>query len=787
VLDLTIDHAGHTWRIVHHVDPHYSNGRGKAEAFLYRDGEPVTEGRLTDYDQAVAAVFPSQRLLLASAYSSQTGGGSFLTLSTAERRELFAELLGLEELQTLHARARAYRKQLTAAVAELERRRADASITPGELQETRASLDTARRNSELAAASRVKAAAASDAATTAAADAAAELRTAQQHEQERATRLERTRQRLEQERARIKALDQTIAELDAAIAAGTASAGELAELQAEAAAWPKTIEDLSGELGEIRAVYRQTKDTIQSSETECAELLAKLRTADRQIAALSRDVAGAPTSEQAEQAAAALEAYEAIAVARQAAEAAEGRHKSIASTLEQLEGRASDLKRLTSVRDSTPCEARTLEGVDCSACAFLSEAEAAAASLVTIEAEIAEYTGRHATALAEATELGKAWRELLESKPSLSESEARGVCESSGRLAETRARLEALEANAAEWQARHVAAKLTKQTAEETLADTDKRGTATRAKVDAQRKTLERLKVLEIEAAAKQAAEKDRPGAVENRERAADQVAELEAEIEASPAAADLTSVRTAAETAAAAQRQAAEHLRAVERRDRELSGEVAVLSERVKTAEARAVLADQLEGLARRLAVEAAAAGHLEAAVGPQGLQAIEIDAAGPDVAAICNELLACVFAGRFALELVTVQEATGSRKRKEVFEARVWDSRSDGGPRDPSSLSGGERVILDEALKLAIASYNARRSGNQIRTLWRDECDGKLDEQIAQEYPALLRAAAAAGGFDLVMFVTHRREVWSHADHLIHVHDGAVDVLEPGAEVVL
>ena len=44
-IDVTMEYDGHTYRLLHQLDPEYSGGRGKAEAFLYQDGQCLAEQR----------------------------------------------------------------------------------------------------------------------------------------------------------------------------------------------------------------------------------------------------------------------------------------------------------------------------------------------------------------------------------------------------------------------------------------------------------------------------------------------------------------------------------------------------------------------------------------------------------------------------------------------------------------------------------------------------------------------------------------------------------------------
>ncbi len=170
-----------------------------------------------------------------------------------------------------------------------------------------------------------------------------------------------------------------------------------------------------------------------------------------------------------------------------------------------------------------------------------------------------------------------------------------------------------------------------------------------------------------------------------------------------------------------------------------------------------------------------------LAKALGRDGLPVLEIDAAGPTVSAICNDLLTASFGPRFTVELVTQEAKAGGKGLKETFELKVFDNQHGGDARDLSDLSGGEQVLVDEALKNAIAVFLNQRNQTPIRTLWRDECTAPLDADNALRYMAMLRRVREIGGFHQAIVVTHNAEAAALADVQLHVVDGTVRVVEP------
>jgi len=90
---------------------------------------------------------------------------------------------------------------------------------------------------------------------------------------------------------------------------------------------------------------------------------------------------------------------------------------------------------------------------------------------------------------------------------------------------------------------------------------------------------------------------------------------------------------------------------------------------------------------------------------------------------------------------------------------------------------LSGGQFVLVNEAVNLGIAIYNMRQGeGIRYETLFRDETVGALDVANGKEYVRMLRRAMDLGGFHQVIFICHTPLVWELADIILSVGGGCV-----------
>lgn len=109
------------------------------------------------------------------------------------------------------------------------------------------------------------------------------------------------------------------------------------------------------------------------------------------------------------------------------------------------------------------------------------------------------------------------------------------------------------------------------------------------------------------------------------------------------------------------------------------------------------------------------------------------------------------------------------------------MFDNERGGAARDLGDLSGGEKVIVGEALANAIALYNNTRSGLQIQTLFRDETTGSLDPETAPLYVAMLRKVQQLGDVRQIVYVTHSPGSAALADAQIQFAGGTATIAWP------
>lgn len=765
LIELDVDHGGSSYRSVVQVDADYSAGRGKTEAFLYCDGEPVNDGKIRTYREAVARHFPPRSIFLASAFAAQDGSGSFVGLSTAERKELFADLLGLGRLQDLADRAKEHRKHADGLLADHERDVEELARKEERWAALQDELALARKEVE-----RIDRLVGER--ERAAEDAGEALRRLEERAGE-ASKLRDELRRLEASIVELRGRVEASRKAREALPELREARGRLDRYQDQERTATAELRRLEGEITRLGRDRSQAQEDAKRERRELSrlegEVLPHVERGQARRDALLQEVEGLDLDQDRPR------------FVQERLRKAEEAHRKASRELEDLVRRRDEAKRKAELLERVPCKGNTFylgnplddaEAVDCGTCDFLQEARTAAGE---VEGLVGRVESQEGEVLAATTELASAREEAAEV-----EELRRKVETLQADLAKVRAWLDAnedapakaveLRARIAELDGRAEEADQAKARAHEERDQALERQRVARTKLDGLQGVEGRLR--EAEAAASSLEERE-DLLVERETRAARMAQDLEG-LDQVPEE-ELAAARRTAQEAGSALGHARTSQRDAGRELGRLTGLVEALGD--LEAERKA-----LERRAGDLETRRAGFRLVEQGLGRNGVQALEIDAAGPEVSRLTNELLDALVAGRFQVALRTVQEATGGRKAKEVFDLEVFDALRD---REGShaGLSGGEQVVVSEALKLALAVFNASQWGTPLLTLWRDECDGALDPfEVRPRFPAMLRAALELGGFERVFFVTHDPSVADQADGILYVADGGARFVAPG-----
>ena len=166
----------------------------------------------------------------------------------------------------------------------------------------------------------------------------------------------------------------------------------------------------------------------------------------------------------------------------------------------------------------------------------------------------------------------------------------------------------------------------------------------------------------------------------------------------------------------------------------------------------------------------------YLAKVFGPDEIQLCEIQAAGPQVSILVNSLLEGCFDNKFEIRFRTQRPKADGKGMVDDFDVEVRNKNLDRTCL-VDELSGGQFVLVNEAVNLGIAIYNMRQGeGIRYETLFRDETVGALDAPNGKEYVRMLRRAMDLGEFHQVIFICHSPLVSELADTVLSVRGGCV-----------
>lgn len=144
-----------------------------------------------------------------------------------------------------------------------------------------------------------------------------------------------------------------------------------------------------------------------------------------------------------------------------------------------------------------------------------------------------------------------------------------------------------------------------------------------------------------------------------------------------------------------------------------------------------------------------------LRLSFGKDGIPAMIIEAAIPEIEEGANQILSRMTDGRMTVRFDTQREKITGGIR-ETLDIKISDEL---GTRDYANFSGGEAFRVDFAIRLALSRLLARRAGAQLRTLILDEGFGTQDAQGRERLVQAINVIQ--DDFDLILVITHIDEL--------------------------
>lgn len=148
----------------------------------------------------------------------------------------------------------------------------------------------------------------------------------------------------------------------------------------------------------------------------------------------------------------------------------------------------------------------------------------------------------------------------------------------------------------------------------------------------------------------------------------------------------------------------------------------------------------------------------QLERAFGKDGVPALLIEGALPQIEAKANEVLERLSMGNMSVRFVT-QAAYKDKHREDLKETLDIQISDGAGVRDYEMFSGGEAFRVNFAIRLALSEVLARRAGARLQTLVIDEGFGSQDTQGRQRLIEAINMVRQ--DFAKILVITHIDEL--------------------------
>ncbi len=237
------------------------------------------------------------------------------------------------------------------------------------------------------------------------------------------------------------------------------------------------------------------------------------------------------------------------------------------------------------------------------------------------------------------------------------------------------------------------------------------------------------------------------------------QIGKLQAETSSQQAEHDNSTAALAAAESQVPDLDSAElELFALQERENQLNQEVGAARQKV-------MVLDDLRKRRKQLEIEKGDLGlqigwykALERAFGKDGVPALLIEQALPEIESKANELLDRLSDGTMSVRFVTQAEYKDKNRAdlKETLDIQISDGA---GVRDYEMYSGGEAFRVNFAIRLALSEVLARRKGARLQTLIIDEGFGSQDTQGRHRLIESINAVKS--DFARILVITHLEDL--------------------------
>ena len=275
-----------------------------------------------------------------------------------------------------------------------------------------------------------------------------------------------------------------------------------------------------------------------------------------------------------------------------------------------------------------------------------------------------------------------------------------------------------------------------------------KRHETVRLEVETKGKVAEEFQLLEKAEASLQPLQRETQELSEQADKLSSEIAELEDK-------------HTEAVAALAAEMAGQTNLNELENQHREMLESENLLQQEVGAASQRVAVLDDirkrkknLEAEREEIAKQISQLQSLERAFGKDGVPAMLIEQALPQIESKANEILERLSGGQMSIRFQTQAEYKDKKRddKKETLEIQISDNQ---GTRDYEMFSGGEAFRINFAIRLALSEVLAQRAGARLQTLVIDEGFGSQDEAGRQRLVEAINMVK--NDFAKILVITH------------------------------
>jgi exonuclease SbcC len=203
---------------------------------------------------------------------------------------------------------------------------------------------------------------------------------------------------------------------------------------------------------------------------------------------------------------------------------------------------------------------------------------------------------------------------------------------------------------------------------------------------------------------------------------------------------------------------QAERELFAAQEQENRLNQEVGAARQKVNVLDELRARKKRLDSDREELASQIGKLKMLERAFGKDGVPALLIEQALPEIETKANEILDRLSNGAMSVRFIT-QRGYKDNKREDLKETLDIQISDGAGLRDYEMFSGGEVFRVNFAVRLALSEILARRTGARLQTLVIDEGFGSQDTQGRQRLIEAINSVQ--GDFAKILIITHLDEL--------------------------